>query len=66
MKRLAQIVDRARERSEVEDVVDGLVDLDVLDHVVVHEGERVVPQVLEVRQRARLEVVDADDAMPLL
>ena len=50
----------------MEDVVDGLVDLDVLHHVVVHERERFVPEVLEVRQRARLQVVEADDAMPLL
>jgi hypothetical protein len=32
---------------------------------VVHERESVVPEVLEVGQRARLEVVDADDSMPL-
>jgi hypothetical protein len=50
----------------VKDVVDRLVDRDVLDHVVVQEDERVVPKVLEVRERARLQVVDGDDALPLL
>ena len=49
----------------MEDDVDRLVDLDVLDHVVVHERERVVADVLDVRERARLEVVHADDAIPL-
>jgi hypothetical protein len=63
---LTQVVDRARQRGEVIEVVDRLVDRDVLHHVVVHEGEAVVPEVLEVRERARLQVVDADDAVPLL
>ena len=47
-ERLAQVVDRAGERGEVEDDVDGLVDLDVPDHVVVQERERVVADVFEV------------------
>jgi hypothetical protein len=66
MERLAEIVDRAREGSQMEDVVDRLVDLDRLDHVVVREREAVVAKVRDVRERARLEVVDADDALPLL
>ena len=66
MQRLAQVVDRARQRGEVEDEVDRLVDLDVLDHVVVDEREVVVADVLDVRERARLEVVHADHAVALL
>ena len=33
----------------MEDEVDGLVDLDVLHHVVIQERERVVANVLDVR-----------------
>ena len=66
VQRKPQVVDRARERGEVEDEVERLVDRDVLDHVVVHEDERVVSQVLDVRERSGLEVVEADDAMPAL
>ncbi len=61
VQRHAQVVDRARERREVVDEVDGLGDLDVLCDVVIEEGKRVAPQVLDVRERARDEVVDADD-----
>ena len=61
VQRLAQVVDGAGERCQVVDDVDRLVDVDVLDHVVVDERERVVANVLEVDERARLEVVDADD-----
>ena len=43
----------------------GLGDLDVVDHVVVHEREGVVADVLEVREGARLEVVHAYDAVIL-
>ncbi len=50
----------------MEDEVDGLLDLDVLDHVVVHERERVVADVLDISERACLEVVYTDNAMPLL
>ena len=46
--------------------IDGLIDLDVLDHVVVQERERVVANVLDVPQRAGLEVVHADNAVTLL
>jgi len=42
VQRLAQVVDRARERRQVVDDVDGLVDLHVLGHVVVDKQERVV------------------------
>jgi hypothetical protein len=47
----------------VEDDVDGLVDPDVLDDVVVEEDEVAGADVLEVRERARIEVVDADHAV---
>ena len=60
VQRHAQIVDRARERREVEDEVDRLLDLEVLGHVVVHEDEFAGPDVLDVAQRARDQVVDAD------
>jgi len=62
---LAHVVDRARKRGEVVDEVDGLVDLQVLDHVVVAEDELVVAQVRDVLEGARLEVVHADHAVPL-
>jgi hypothetical protein len=65
VQRLAQVVDRAGQRREVVDDVHRLVDFQMEDHVVVDEHERVVPKVLEVLQRAALEVVDADDAMVL-
>ena len=65
-ERRPQVVDGARERGEMEDVVDGLVEPDRLDHVVVDERERVVALVGDVLQRPGLEVVDADDPMPLL
>ena len=66
MQRHAQVVDRAGERCEVVDEVDGLLGRDRLDHVVVHEGERVVPQVLDVLERGDDEVVDADHAVAAL
>src|SRR5262249_9218281 len=52
---------RARRAREVEDVVDGLVDPDPVDDVLVDEREPVVAAVLDVLERAGLEVVDADD-----
>ena len=45
--------------------VDGLADLEVQRDVVVDEEEVVVPQVLDVLQRARVQVVDGDDPIPL-
>jgi hypothetical protein len=65
VQRLAQIVDRAGEGGQVKHEVDGLVDVDPIHHVVVDEREPVVPDVLEVRERARLQVVHADHAVPL-
>ena len=63
LQRQSQIVDRTRGAREVVDVVDLLVDANVLGHVVRPELESGVAQMLNVVQRARLEVVDADDAM---
>jgi hypothetical protein len=65
VERLPQVVDRARERGQVVDDVDRLVDLEVLDHVVVAEDEVLVADVLDVPQRARQEVVDTDDPVTL-
>ena len=61
-----EVVDRARERREVVDEVDRPCDLEVLDHVVVEELEPLVPDVLDVCERARVQVVDAEDAVALL
>ncbi len=66
MQRHAQVVDRARQRGEVEEVVDLLVDEEGIDHVVVPEREPIVAQMLDVLERRDDQVVDADDAMPLL
>ena len=60
VQRHPQVVDGAGERGEVVDEVDRLVDLQVLGQVVVQEDEVVVPDVLDVPQRAGDEVVDAD------
>ena len=48
------------------DDVHGLVDLHVVRDVVIPEPEGVVAQVLDVRERPRLEVVHTDNAVPLL
>ncbi len=66
VQRKAQVVDRARERREVEHDVERLLDRDVLDDVVVQEDEPVVAKVLDVRERARLEVVEAQHAVTAL
>ena len=66
VQRQPHVVDRACQRGEVVDEVDRLLDLDVERDVVVAEVEGLVAQVLDVRQRARLEVVDADHAVPAL
>jgi hypothetical protein len=50
----------------MEHEVDRLVDADRLRHVVWHERERVVADVLDVRERAAHEVVYAKDAVPAL
>jgi hypothetical protein len=65
VEREPHVVDRARERGEVVDEVERLVDRDRLAHVVVQERERVVAQALDVGERPGLEVVETDDAMIL-
>ena len=50
----------------MEEVVDLLVDEERVDHVVVPEREPIVAQMLDVLERRDDQVVDADDAMPLL
>jgi hypothetical protein len=50
----------------VKDVIHWAVDVDGVDDIVVSERELVLADVRDVLERARLEVVDADDAMALL
>ena len=64
-QRQAQVVDRARDRREVEDEADRALDRDRLHHVVVDELEIVAPQVLDVLERGGLEIVHADHVVPL-
>ena len=63
VQRQPQIVDRRRGRGEVVDEVDGLIDEIRLDDVDVQVDERVAANVGDVRERSRLEVVDADHAV---
>ena len=49
----------------MEDEVDGLVDVEMLGHVVIDEAEALAAQMLHVLERSGLEVVDADDAQTL-
>jgi hypothetical protein len=49
----------------VEDHVYLLVELDVLRNVVVHEGESVVADVLDVLKRPRIQVVHANNVVAL-
>ena len=63
VQRQAQVVDRRRRRGEVVDEVDRLVDEVRLDDVALEEHELGHADVLDVAQRPRLEVVDADDAV---
>ena len=60
-EREAEVVDRARRGGEVEHRVDGLLDRDELDAVVVPEVERVAAQALDVLEAPGVEVVEADD-----
>jgi hypothetical protein len=66
VQRHPHVVDGARERGEMEDEVDRLLDGEVLDHVVVHVAERVVAEMLDVRERGGLQVVEADHAVAAL
>ena len=60
LQRQAQVVDRARRAREVEHEINWLGDLEALRQVVRQERERVAAQMVDVRERAGLEVVDAD------
>ena len=60
----AQVVDRRGGRGEVVDEVDRLVDEVGLDDVDIEVDEIVGADVLDVGQRARLVVVDADHSVP--
>ena len=61
VQRQPRVVDRARRRRHVVDEVDPLVDLVVACDVEMLEPEVVALQVLDVVERAGVEVVDADD-----
>src|SRR5213076_3135306 len=65
-ERHAEVVLWARERGEVVDEVERLVDEERLRHVVRDEPERAVVDVLDVREGAAEQVVDADDAQASL
>ena len=66
LQRQPQVVDRAGRAREVVDEVDRLLDPDRLRQVVRDERELVRAHVLDVRERARLEVVDADHPVTAL
>ena len=61
LQRQPQIVDRARRARQVIDEIDPLLDPDRLRQIMRDERELVLPHVLDVRQRARLQIVDTDD-----
>ena len=63
VQRQPQVVDRRGRRGEVVDEVDRLIDEVRLDDVEVHMDEVVAADVLDVGERAGLQVVDADHAM---
>ena len=63
LQRQPGVVDRARRAREVKDEIDRLVDRNVARHIVAEEREGVPVKVFDVLQAARLEIVDADDAV---
>jgi hypothetical protein len=66
VQRQAHVIDRARERGKVVDVVDRPIDVDVLNDVVVDELElRAARDVGEILERTGLEVVDAHHPVAL-
>ena len=66
LDRLAQVVDRAGQRGEVEDRVDLAVDVDVLGDVVLDELEALVAgEVADVARVAGEQVVERDDRVPV-
>ena len=66
VQRQAQVVDRARRRGHVVDEVDLLLDEQRLGDVVLEEPELGRLDVLDVLQRAGVEVVDADHPVALV
>ncbi len=61
---MAQIIDGAGRRREVQDVVDRAVDFDVIRDIVPQEREACVAlQVLNVQRIAGDEIVDANDVV---
>ena len=62
----ARVVDRAGRAGEVVDEVDGPVDPHEFGQIVVDELELGLADVLDVLERPRIEVVDADHAVSLL
>jgi hypothetical protein len=66
VQREPRVVDGARRACEVENEVDGLLEEEGLCEIVVEGLElRLVRDVLDVLERAGVEVVDADDTVPL-
>ena len=63
VQRQTQVVDRRRRRSQVVDEVDRFIDEVGIDDVEVEMHEIIGADVLDVGERAGLEVVDADDAV---
>ena len=49
----------------MEDDIDGFVELEMQRHILVDEEELVAAEMLHVLKRARIQVVHADDAIPL-
>ena len=66
VERQPQVVDRTGQGGQVVDEVQLVLHRDPLAHVVVHERERVIPKVGDVRERACLEVVETENAVALL
>src|SRR4051812_40796258 len=65
VERQPRVVDRAGRRCEVVDEVDGLLDIDRLDDVLVREDEVLVADVVDVLERPGVQVVDADHPVSL-
>ncbi|KKK62906.1 hypothetical protein LCGC14_2999660, partial [marine sediment metagenome] len=61
-----EVVDRARGAGQVVDEVDRPLDLDAFSQVLVHELEVGGADVLDVLERPRVQVVDADHPLPAL
>ena len=64
VEREAEVVDRRGGRRQVVDEVDRLIDEVGVDDVEIQVNEFVGPDVLDVRECAGLEVVDADHSVP--